>query len=100
MGGLVKRPRLSRRQTIGVLYGLLGVVLVGYVAGNIESAEKGLSFDKPPDPLKVSFDPAIDRRGDRHDLRALRGRHVLRTPLAAPGAEARSCSPPCCWCPW
>jgi general nucleoside transport system permease protein len=59
MGGLVKRLRLGRRQTIGVLYGILGVLLVGYVAGNLDAAEKGLSFDKPPDPVRVSFDPAV-----------------------------------------
>jgi simple sugar transport system permease protein len=52
-------PRLSRRQTIGVLYGLLGVVLVGYVAGNVEAADKGLTFETPPDPLKVIIDPPI-----------------------------------------
>jgi general nucleoside transport system permease protein len=59
MGGLVKRLRLGRRQTIGVLYGILGVVLIGYVAGNLESADKALTFDKPPDPVKISFDPAV-----------------------------------------
>ena len=52
-------PRLSRRQTIGVLYGLLGVILVGYVAGNIDAADKGLTFETPPDPLKVVVDPPI-----------------------------------------
>ena len=59
MGCVVKRPRFSRRQTIGVLYGLLGVVLVGYVAGNIDAADKGLTFEAPPDPLKLIVDPPI-----------------------------------------
>ena len=59
MGRIVNRPRFSRRQTIGVLYGLLGVVLVGYVAGNIDAADKGLTFDAPPDPLKLVVDPPI-----------------------------------------
>ncbi len=53
------RPQLGRRQTIGVLYGLLGLVLVGYVAGNIEAADKGLTFEKPPDPIKLIVDPPI-----------------------------------------
>jgi simple sugar transport system permease protein len=55
----MRRFRFSRRQTIGVLYGLLGLVLVGYVAPNLDAADKGLTFEKPPDPLKVTVDPTI-----------------------------------------
>jgi simple sugar transport system permease protein len=57
--GVMRWPRLGRRQTIGVLYGLLGLVLVGYVAVNIEAADKGLTFETPPDPVKVILDPPI-----------------------------------------
>lgn len=54
------RPlRLGRRQTIGLLYGLLGLVLVGYVGRHLEQADKGLTFDPPPDPLKLIVDPPI-----------------------------------------
>jgi len=53
--------RLSRRQTIGVLYGLLGLVLVGNVAGSLEGADKTLTFEPPqlddPNPLEIVLDP-------------------------------------------
>ncbi|MFL6205877.1 MAG: ABC transporter permease [Acidimicrobiales bacterium] len=55
----MRRFRLSRRQTIGVLYGLLGLVLVGYVAPNLDPTDKGLTFETPPDPVKVIIDPPI-----------------------------------------
>ncbi len=51
--------RLGRRQTLGVLFGVLGVFLVGYVAPNLEQADKGLSFEPPPDPVKLVIDPPI-----------------------------------------
>jgi simple sugar transport system permease protein len=49
--------RLGRRQTIGVVYGLVGLYLVGYVAGQLEPATKGVTFEPPPDPLKFTFTP-------------------------------------------
>jgi ABC-type uncharacterized transport system permease subunit len=49
--------RLGRLQTIGILFGLLGVVLVGYVAPNIERASKAFTFEPPPDPARLSFSP-------------------------------------------
>ncbi|MGH9111005.1 MAG: ABC transporter permease [Acidimicrobiales bacterium] len=49
--------RLGRLQTIGILFGLLGVVLVAYVAPNIERATKGFTFEPPPDPARLSFNP-------------------------------------------
>ena len=53
-----RRPRgLDRFQTIGVIFGLLGVLLVGYVAPSLDAAEKSFSFEPPPDPANVSFDP-------------------------------------------
>jgi simple sugar transport system permease protein len=42
-----------------VIFGILGVMLVGYVAPNLETADKGLAFEPPPDPLKVIVDPRI-----------------------------------------
>lgn len=50
--------RFGRRQTIGVLFGLLGLFLVGYVASNLAQPDKGLTFEPPPDPLKVVFSPS------------------------------------------
>ena len=58
-------PRLGRLQTIGLLYGVLGVMLVGYVAPNLEPADKALhvrAAARPGDPLVRS---AHDRRRDR-----------------------------------
>jgi general nucleoside transport system permease protein len=52
-GGL----RLGRLETIGILFGLLGVVLVAYVAPNIERATKAFTFEPPPDPARLSFSP-------------------------------------------
>lgn len=49
--------RFGRRQTLGVIFGILGVMLVGYVAPNLDAADKGLAFDPPPDPVKVIVDP-------------------------------------------
>lgn len=50
--------RFGRRQTIGVLFGLLGLFLVGYVASNLADPEKGITFEPPPDPLRVQFSPS------------------------------------------
>lgn len=49
--------RLDRFQTIGVLFGLLGVMLVGYVAPSIDPTGKAVSFEPPPEPARLSFDP-------------------------------------------
>lgn len=55
--------KLSRRQTIGVLFGLLGVYLVGFVAPSLNAADKTLLFEPPKlgdtGQLKLVFDPAI-----------------------------------------
>jgi simple sugar transport system permease protein len=50
-------PRFGRLQTIGVLYGLLGVMLVAYVAPNTQTDDKAFTFEPPPDPSRISFDP-------------------------------------------
>lgn len=42
-----------------MLFGLLGVVLVGLVAGNLAEPDKGLIFEPPPDPLKVVVSPSM-----------------------------------------
>ncbi len=53
------RLQLGRRQTLGVLFGLVGLFLVGYVAPNLEQMDRGLTFEAPPDPAKVIVDPPI-----------------------------------------
>jgi simple sugar transport system permease protein len=50
-------PKFGRLQTIGVIYGILGVVLVGYVAPNTKPDDKGLTLEPPPDPARIDFDP-------------------------------------------
>ena len=52
-----RRLQLGRRQTIGALFGLFGVYLVGYVAGHLDDARKAVSFERPPDPIDLSFRP-------------------------------------------
>jgi simple sugar transport system permease protein len=44
-------------QTMGILFGLLGVLLVAYLAPNIDSAGKAFTLETPPDPASISFDP-------------------------------------------
>lgn len=51
--------RLGRRQTIGILFGFLGVFLIGYVASNLAGADKGFTFEPPPDPLRLGFSPSL-----------------------------------------
>jgi ABC-type uncharacterized transport system permease subunit len=51
--------RFGRRQTLGVLFALLGLYLAGNVAGNLEQADKGLTFEPPPDPVKLVVDPRV-----------------------------------------
>jgi simple sugar transport system permease protein len=58
------RARLARRgldrfQTIGILFGILGVLLVGYVTPNLEPASKAFTLEMPPDPAEVSFSPRV-----------------------------------------
>ncbi len=55
----MNRFRLGRRQTIGVMFGLVGLFLVGYVAPNLDTMDRGLSFEPPPDPAKLIVDPPI-----------------------------------------
>ena len=48
---------LDRFQTIAVLFGVLGVMLVGYVTPNLDRASKAFTLEMPPDPAQVSFSP-------------------------------------------
>lgn len=53
------RFRFGRRQTLGVIFGFVGLFLVGYVAPNLDPADKGISLEPPPDPVKLVVDPPI-----------------------------------------
>jgi general nucleoside transport system permease protein len=59
MGVGMTRFRFGRRQTLGVIFGLVGLYLVGYVAPNLDSADKGLTLEPPPDPVKLVLDPPV-----------------------------------------
>ena len=48
---------LDRFQTIGVLFGILGVLLVGYLAPNLDDASKAFTLEQPPEPAQISFSP-------------------------------------------
>ena len=52
-----RRFQLGRRQTLGLVFGLFGAYLLGYVAGHLDDAQKAVSFERPPDPLDLSFRP-------------------------------------------
>lgn len=51
--------RLGRDRTIGLLLGVLGVFLVGYVAPNAIEDSRSFAFEPPPDPLSLSFSPRV-----------------------------------------
>ena len=49
-----RRFQLGRRQTLGVVFGLLGArTSSATCAGNLDDADKGLTFEPPPDPLEA-----------------------------------------------
>ena len=50
---------LDRFQTIAVLFGVLGVMLVGYVTPNLEDTSKAFTLEQPPDPAQLSFSPRV-----------------------------------------
>ncbi len=50
--------RLGRNQTIGLVIGLVGLFLVGYVAPNVIAETRTMAFEPPPEPLAWSFQPA------------------------------------------
>jgi simple sugar transport system permease protein len=52
-----RRFQFGRRQTIGIIFGAFGLYLVGYVASHLASATKGVTFEPPPDALKLTFTP-------------------------------------------
>ncbi len=49
--------RFGRRQTIGILFGAVGLYLIGYVAGHLDTTTKAITFEPPPQPSKLSFSP-------------------------------------------
>ena len=74
-------PRFGRLQTIGLLFGVLGVMLVAYVAPNLEPADKAFTFEPPPESGAHLVRPAHDRHRVRDLLRVHHGRLPARAAL-------------------
>jgi general nucleoside transport system permease protein len=51
--------RFERRQGVGALFGVLGIVLAAVVAPSITSDDRSFAFEAPPDPLTWTFDPQV-----------------------------------------
>jgi len=51
--------RVGRRQIVGGLLGLIGLILCFVVAPNLSSETKSIAFEPPPDPLQVNFNPVV-----------------------------------------
>ncbi len=52
-----RHRRLGRREITGVVYGILGIVVVALVAPNISGQTRAFAFEPPPNASKTSFDP-------------------------------------------
>jgi general nucleoside transport system permease protein len=57
----VRRARrgLDRFQSIGVLFGILGVLLVGYTVPNLPSGTKAFTLEVGADAAKITFSPSV-----------------------------------------
>lgn len=49
--------RFGRRQITGIIFGAVGLGLALGVAPNITSDQRAFAFERPPDPLSLSFSP-------------------------------------------
>jgi simple sugar transport system permease protein len=49
--------RFGRRQIVGLVFGVLGLLLLVGVAPSITSETRAFAFEPPPDPLRFSFNP-------------------------------------------
>ncbi len=56
---LAMTRRIGRRQIVGATLGLIGLVLVIFVAPNLTTETRSFGFEPPPDPLELSFNPAV-----------------------------------------
>lgn len=103
-----RRFRMGHLQTIGIVLGVLGLALVGYVAPNATTDDRTFGFEPPPEPLAVTFPAAaaiaaigvvylltagvalFERDGDRYTRWALGVSGVLFFPLVVIVALALS----------
>ncbi len=54
---LAPRRRFGRRQIVGLVFGAIGILLLGGVAPAITSETRGFAFEPPPDALTLKFNP-------------------------------------------
>ena len=103
-----RRFRMGHLQTIGIVLGVLGLALVGYVAPNATTDDRTFGFEPPPEPLAVTFPAAtaiaaigvvylltagvalFERGGERYTRWALGVSGVLFFPLVVIVALALS----------
>jgi ABC-type uncharacterized transport system permease subunit len=52
-------PRMGRRQITGAVFAALGAMLLVLVAPTVDNTERAFAFEPPPDPLSLTFRPAI-----------------------------------------
>jgi simple sugar transport system permease protein len=58
-GELAPEHRIGRRQIVGTILGIVGIVLLALVAPNLSSERRAFAFEAPPDPLQVEFNPQV-----------------------------------------
>ncbi len=51
------RRRLERRHVGGIIFAVLGVLLVALLAPNLDDTHKTFAFEPPPDPMSWTFSP-------------------------------------------
>ena len=91
-----RMPRLGRCQIIGLLFGLARLCLVGYIAPNIEPADKAVTFEPPPEPASSR---SIRARSSSRSASASSSprSHALRAPRPHALAARAACSTASCF---
>lgn len=51
--------RFERRQIVGVLFVVVGLLIVALVAPALTAETRAFAFEAPPDPLELSFNPSF-----------------------------------------
>ncbi len=49
----------GRTQITSIIFGVLGIVLIAFVAPNLSSETKAFAFEPPPDPATFEFNPQV-----------------------------------------
>lgn len=51
--------RFGRRQIVGIIFAVLGLVILVAVAPNLSTERRSFGFEPPPDPIAWEFNPAV-----------------------------------------